>query len=41
MAANRNSNKNGRYEPKYINNQLKHHDMKTLTKRYCQDGSKT
>ena len=30
----------GRYEHKYINNQLKHHDLKTLIKRYCQDGSK-
>ena len=30
----------GRYKHKYINNQLKHYDLKTLIKRYCQDGSK-
>lgn len=35
-----NSNKFGRYESKYINNQFKHYDLKTVIKRYCQDGSK-
>ena len=39
-ATNRNRNEYSRYEHKYINNQFKHHDVKTLIKRYCQDESK-
>ena len=35
-----NSNKFGRYESKYINNQFKHYNLRTLIKRHCQDGSK-